>query len=162
LPSSLIGPKKVDIVAQALMLQQASIYFRQAAELAMAKDKTFIPNALRPWIEARRRFHLSHAHIQMARELGMNPEKFGKLANHRQEPWKAPLPVFIEDLYFRRFGKLKPDNVRSIEEIAAAKRAKKEAKDARRAAAEAACGPSASAECGSNGSAPARVTTGSM
>jgi hypothetical protein len=112
---------------------------RQAAELSMAKDKTFIPNALRPWIEARRRFHLSHAHIQMARALGMNPRKFGKLANHRQEPWKAPLPVFIENLYFRRFGKLEPNDVRSIEEIAAAQRAKKEAKDARRAAAEAAC-----------------------
>jgi hypothetical protein len=105
----------------------------------MAKDKTFIPNALRPWIEARRRFHLSHAHIQMARALGMNPRKFGKLANHRQEPWKAPLPVFIENLYFRRFGKLEPDDVRSIEEIAAAQRAKKKVKDARRAAAEAAC-----------------------
>jgi hypothetical protein len=105
----------------------------------MAKDKTFIPNALRPWIEARRRFHLSHAHIQMARALGMNPTKFGKLANHRQEPWKAPLPVFIENLYFRRFGKLEPNDVRSIEEIAAAQRAKKEAKDARRAASEAAC-----------------------
>ena len=22
----------------------------------------------------------------------MNPKKFGKLANHRQEPWKRPLP----------------------------------------------------------------------
>jgi hypothetical protein len=105
----------------------------------MAKDKAFIPNALRPWIEARRRFRLSHAHIQMARALGMNPKKFGKLANHRQEPWKAPLPVFFEDLYFRRFGKLRPDDVRSIEEIAAAQRARKlakrEAKDARKAAA---------------------------
>jgi len=108
-------------------------------EASMAKDKAFISNALRPWIEARRRFRLSHAHIQMARTLGLNPRKFGKLANHRQEPWKAPLPVFIEDLYFRRFGKLKPDDVRSIEEIAAAQRAKKlarrEAKDARKAAA---------------------------
>jgi len=105
----------------------------------MAKDKTFIPNTLRPWIEARRRFRLSHAHIQMARTLGMNPKKFGKLANHRQEPWKVPLPVFIEDLYFRRFGKLKPDDVRSIEQIAAAQRARKlarrKAKDARKAAA---------------------------
>lgn len=103
----------------------------------MAKDKAFIPNALRVWIEARRCFHLSHAHIQMARALGINPKTFGKLANHRQEPWKMPLPVFIEDLYFRRFGKLKPDDVRSIEEIAAAQRAKKEAKIVRKATAEA-------------------------
>jgi hypothetical protein len=104
----------------------------------MAKNKAFISNALQPWIEARRRFRLSHAHIQMARTLGMNPKKLGKLANHRQELWKAPLPVFIEDLYFRRFGKLKPDDVRSIEQIAAAQRAKKlakrEAKDAAAAA----------------------------
>jgi hypothetical protein len=29
------------------------------------------------WVEARRRFHLSHAHVQMAQELGMNPKKLG-------------------------------------------------------------------------------------
>ena len=68
------------------------------------------------WIDARKKYHLSHAHIQMARELGMNPAKFGKLANHRQEPWKAPLPEFIEELYFQRFGKRQPDIVRSIEQ----------------------------------------------
>jgi len=32
----------------------------------------------------------------MARELGLNPHKFGKLANEKQEPWKKPLPEFIE------------------------------------------------------------------
>jgi hypothetical protein len=51
---------------------------------------------LQAWVEARRRHHLSHAHVQMARELGMNPKKLGKLDNHRQEPWKSPLPRFIE------------------------------------------------------------------
>ena len=29
----------------------------------------------------------------------MNPKKFGKIANEKQEPWKAPLPVFIERIY---------------------------------------------------------------
>lgn len=42
------------------------------------------------WIEAKKKFRLSNTHIQMARELGMNPRKFGGLANHKQEPWKAP------------------------------------------------------------------------
>src|SRR6266851_6885740 len=99
----------------------------------MAKNEAFIPNALKPWIEARRRFHLSHAHIQMARALGMNPKKLGKLANHRQEPWKVPLPEFIARLYVSRFGKM-PERVRSIEEMAAAQRAKKQAnKEARKA-----------------------------
>jgi hypothetical protein len=76
-----------------------------------------IPEKLQVWIDARKKYHLSHAHIQMARELGLNPRKFGKIANHRQEPWKAPLPVFIEDIYFKRFRKKRPDNIKSIEQI---------------------------------------------
>ena len=82
----------------------------------MAK-KMKIPEKLQAWIDARKKYHLSHAHIQMARELGLNPRKFGKIANHRQEPWKAPLPVFIEDIYFKRFKKRRPDNIKSIEQI---------------------------------------------
>ena len=80
----------------------------------MAK-KMKIPEKLQLWNDARKKYHLSHAHIQMARELGLNPRKFGKIANHRQEPWKAPLPVFIEDIYFKRFKKKRPDNIKSIE-----------------------------------------------
>jgi hypothetical protein len=64
----------------------------------------------------------------MARELGMNPRKFGKLANHRQEPWKAPLPIFIETTYFKRFRKEKPDTIETIAEVAAAQAAKRAAK----------------------------------
>ncbi len=78
--------------------------------------KPRVPANLQAWIEARHRYHLSHAHLQMARELGMNPKKLGGLANHRQEPWKRPLPEFIEVLYERRFGKRRPDRVMSIEE----------------------------------------------
>ena len=44
----------------------------------------------------------------MARELVLNPGKLGKLSNHRQEPWKAPLPQFIEHLYLTRFGREQP------------------------------------------------------
>ena len=40
-----------------------------------------IPANLQPWIDARRKFRLSHEHVQMARELGMNPKKLGKLDN---------------------------------------------------------------------------------
>jgi hypothetical protein len=62
----------------------------------------------------------------MARELGMNLnlKKLGKLDNHDQEPWKLALPEFIGKLYSKRFGKERPDAVRSIEETAAVKRAK--------------------------------------
>lgn len=101
----------------------------------MAQSKHRIPTALQGWVEARRRFHLSHAHVQMARELGMNPRKLGHLANHDQEPWKAPLPVFIQKLYQRRFGKAQPDRVVSIEERAREMAAKKAARRERRQAA---------------------------
>ena len=77
-----------------------------------------IPADLQVWIEARKRFKLSHAQVQMARELGMNPKKLGGLANHAREPWKAPLPEFIEELYLRRFSTACPERVVSLEERA--------------------------------------------
>jgi len=56
----------------------------------------------------------------------MEPGKFGKLANHKQELWKAPLPLFIENLYFKRFGKKYPDVVKSIEQVVTDLNKKKE------------------------------------
>jgi hypothetical protein len=70
------------------------------------------------WAEAQRRFHLSDLHIQMARELGLNPKKFGGLANHRQEPWKLPLPEFIAECYRKRFHRERPAQVIPLAEVA--------------------------------------------
>ena len=95
-------------------------------------SKMRIPDKYQKWIDARKRFHLSHAHIQMAKELGMNPKKFGKLANHKQEPWKLPLPLFIEKIYFKHYKKRKPDNVRSIEQMFSDKRKKTEERKKRK------------------------------
>ena len=61
----------------------------------------------------------------------MNPAKLGKLDNHKQEPWKLPLPQFIEELYLKQFGKTAPETVMSIEERI---RLAHERKKARRAA----------------------------
>lgn len=85
---------------------------------------------LQDWIDVRKRHRLSHAHVQMARELGMNPAKLGKLDNHSQEPWKLPLLQFIEELYFKRFGKTAPARVVSIEERARLEQQKKDARAA--------------------------------
>ena len=93
----------------------------------MAKRK--LSQNLQDWIEARKRFHLSDAHVQMARDLGMNPKKLGKLDNHNQEPWKAPLPQFIAQLYVKRFGRERPEVVMSIEERARMQDAKKAARN---------------------------------
>ena len=86
---------------------------------------------MQAWIDARKRHYLSHAQVQMARELGMNAAMLGKLDNHKQEPWKLPLPQFIEELYLKQFGKIAPDTVMSIEERV---RLAHEAKEARRGA----------------------------
>jgi hypothetical protein len=98
----------------------------------MAKKRHSIPVELVPWIEARQRFRLSHAHVQMARELGLNPKKFGGLDNQGQETWKQPLPDFIAGLYLERFERTRPDPILTIEEMAAAKLAKKQARKAAR------------------------------
>src|SRR3990172_2042494 len=87
--------------------------------------KQIIPQKYQVWIEARKRYHLSDAQVQMARELGLNPRKFGKYANEKQEPWKKPLPEFIEEIYFKRFGKRRPDVVKSIEQLVQDRREKK-------------------------------------
>ena len=63
------------------------------------------------WMTAKSKYRLTDVQIQMARELGMNPKKFGSLANHKQEKWKAPLADFIEELYFKRFRIEKPDTI---------------------------------------------------
>src|SRR5260363_469038 len=54
------------------------------------------------WALAQKRHWLSTATLTMAKRPGMNPKKLGKLDNHKQEPWKAPLPEFIKHLYEKR------------------------------------------------------------
>ena len=68
----------------------------------------------------------------MARELGLNPKKFGSLSNTMQQPWKLPLSEFIEKIYFKHFKKRAPDNVKSIEQMVKDKARKKAVRKARR------------------------------
>ena len=56
------------------------------------------------WIDAKKKHRLSDITVQMARELGLNPKKLGKIANHKQEPWKEPLSDFIRTLYEKRWA----------------------------------------------------------
>jgi hypothetical protein len=87
-----------------------------------------IPQKLIPWFEARKRYRLTDAQVQMARELGFNPAKLGGMANDHQERWKAPLPQFIEQLYRKRFGVPRPAEVISLEELLSRQQARKEEK----------------------------------
>lgn len=91
---------------------------------------------LEKWMVAQKKHRLSDRHVQMGRELGLNPDKLGKIDNHKQETWKAPLPQFIEEIYFKRFKRKTPDTVKPLKEIIAKqekkKKEQKKAKDERR------------------------------
>lgn len=69
------------------------------------------------WVVAQKKHRLSDKHVQMARELGLNPDKLGKIDNRKQEMWKAPLPQFIEEIYFKRFKKETPGEVKPLAQI---------------------------------------------
>jgi hypothetical protein len=64
----------------------------------MTSKAARIPDHLQAWITARKRHHLP------------------PLDNADQEPWKLPLPLFIESLYQKRFNKDRPEIVHSVEE----------------------------------------------
>ena len=100
----------------------------QQAPIGTMAKKTRIPHKFHPWINARKQFRLSDAHIQMARELGLSPKRFAKYADRQNQPWKLPLTECIDALYLKQFGKSRPDEVKTMEEIAAAHVAKRAAR----------------------------------
>ena len=91
---------------------------------------------LEKWMVAQKRHRLSDKQVQMARELGLNPDKLGKIDNHKQEPWKAPLPQFIEHIYFKRCKREEPETVKPLKQILkemeTKKKLQKEKKEERR------------------------------
>ena len=63
------------------------------------------------WAEAKKRCRLNEADIKMAKELGMTPKSLLKNIPASNEKWKAPVKVWIRDLYENKFGRvLKNEN----------------------------------------------------
>ncbi|MFT4538174.1 MAG: hypothetical protein ACI841_004900 [Planctomycetota bacterium] len=79
-------------------------------------DEIRIPDKLRQWISARERFGLSHADVQMGRELGFNPRKLGEKAK-KQEP-EVTVVELIQKSFVARFKKECPEQAMSIEDRA--------------------------------------------
>ncbi|OQA80457.1 MAG: hypothetical protein BWY31_03995 [Lentisphaerae bacterium ADurb.Bin242] len=90
-----------------------------------------IPEKLQPWIDARKKYRLTHEQIQMARELGMKPSGLDQFAacdsggNHS-------LSEYLGDCYRKRFKKDHPEDVRSIEERIASKKTRQTLKEGKR------------------------------
>ena len=87
---------------------------------------------LEKWMVAQKRHRLSDKQVQMARELGLNPDKLGKIDNHKQEASKAPLPQFIESIYFKRFKRENPETVKPLKQIMAEMEVKKKQQKAKK------------------------------
>ncbi|PEL14308.1 hypothetical protein [Bacillus sp. AFS017336] len=58
------------------------------------------------WEEAKKRCRLNATDIQMAKELGMTPKSLIKNIPTPNQQWKAPVKVWIRDLYEKKFDKV--------------------------------------------------------
>ncbi|MDR3676498.1 MAG: hypothetical protein P4N24_13480 [Acidobacteriota bacterium] len=57
------------------------------------------------WKAAKQRCRLSDDEIRMARELGMGPRGLIKNIPNPKQRWKAPVAVWIRELYEKKFGR---------------------------------------------------------
>ena len=54
------------------------------------------------WAEAKKKCRLSEEDIRMAKEMGLNPKSLIKKIPNPKEQWKAPVKVWIRDMYETR------------------------------------------------------------
>jgi hypothetical protein len=66
-------------------------------------------NREREWVELRQRYKLSHAEVQMGRELEIVPRSLAKISD---------VAAHLRALYLDRFGRDQPETVLSVEERA--------------------------------------------
>jgi hypothetical protein len=57
------------------------------------------------WKKAKKLCRLSNEDIRMARELGMGPRGLMKNIPSPKQRWKAPVAVWIRELYAKKFGR---------------------------------------------------------
>ena len=117
----------------------ANSYLRSSNSLQYSDIQNFMAvkkAILEKWMVAQKKHRLSDKHVQMGRELGLNPDKSGKIDNHKQETWKTPLPQFIEEIYYKRFKREAHETIKPLKQIMAEqekkKKEQKKAKEERR------------------------------
>lgn len=58
------------------------------------------------WADAKKRCKLNASEIQMAKELGFTPKGLIKNIPTTDQRWKAPVNIWIRDLYEEKFGEV--------------------------------------------------------
>lgn len=57
------------------------------------------------WAETKKKCRLNAEEVQMTKEMGLNPKSLIKNIPNKNEPWKAPVKIWIRDMYEERFGR---------------------------------------------------------
>ena len=57
------------------------------------------------WEDAKKKCKLNAETLRMAKEMGLNPRSLIKNIPNKSEKWKAPVSVWIEDIYEERQAK---------------------------------------------------------
>ena len=57
------------------------------------------------WDDAKKKCKLNADILRMAKEMGLNPRSLIKNIPNKSEQWKAPVSVWIEDMYEERQAK---------------------------------------------------------
>ena len=57
------------------------------------------------WEDAKKKCKLNAEILRMAKEMGLNPRSLIKNIPNKSELWKAPVSVWIEDMYEERQAK---------------------------------------------------------
>lgn len=56
------------------------------------------------WMKAKAKCRLNQEDIEMAKKLGISPHTLIKNIPSSKQRWKAPVKLWIRDLYEKRFG----------------------------------------------------------
>ena len=54
------------------------------------------------WAEAKKKWRLNEETIRMAKEMGLNPISLIKNISNKSQQWKAPVHVWIREMYQKR------------------------------------------------------------
>ena len=57
------------------------------------------------WEDAKKKCKLNAETLKMAKEMGLNPRSLIKNIPNKSEKWKAPVSVWIEDMYEEKQAK---------------------------------------------------------
>ena len=74
------------------------------------------------WAEAKRRCRLSAEDIRMATEMGLNPRSLIKNIPSKSQSWKAPVRVWIREMYEKWQARAAGKEARSTHRVEAKER----------------------------------------